>query len=132
MKPLKQIVVIVALMATPLSQSSAIAQTAPQAESFVRSVYALYHTKSGQDSGPDFTGRKAADTLSPDLIRLIQRDIKTTHAGDAGKLDFDPICSCQDATGLQVKELRVAQSDNRTATVAVKLFFGPPSDSSGV
>lgn len=132
MKSLRRHVLLIALAALPLIQKPAIAQTVPEADSFVRHLYSQYHTKSPKDPGPDFLGRHAPDVFSAELIRLIRRDAKNTPRGEVGKMDFDPICVCQDFAGLQLKEIQVVKNDNGTATAKVKLLFGPPSDSSVV
>ena len=102
-------------------------QTAPQAEAFVRSIYKQYQPKSRKDPGPDFIGRQASTVFSPALIALIRRDAKNTPKGDVGKMDYDPICVCQDPGGLQLKELRVESTSAETATAFVTLFFGGDS-----
>ena len=132
MTGLRRGVLLIALAVIGLQRQAAVAQTPPEAEAFVRHIYAQYQIKTPRNDGPDFLGRHASDVFSPELVRLIRLDVKNTPRGDVGKMDFDPICACQDFAGLQLKELRVVQNDNRTATVAVKLFFGPPSDSSVV
>jgi hypothetical protein len=105
-------------------------QTAPQAESFVRGIYSQYAAKPRR--GPDFLGKQAAAVFSTDLIRLIRLDEKHTPRGDVGKMDYDPICVCQDFDGLQLREVRIVQDAPERATAFVTLFFAPPSDSSVV
>lgn len=132
MKIRRGILLPMASVALTLLPQATTAQTVPQAESFVRQIYAQYHTKSRKDSGPDFLGRQATTVFSTELIRLIRLDAKNTPRGDVGKMDFDPICVCQDFDGLQLKELRIVKDDAGTATAFVTLYFGPPSDSSVV
>lgn len=127
---MRWIVVLLAMVALPFLPRAVEGQTAPQAESFVRNIYAQYATKSRK--GPDFLGKQASAVFSTELIRLIRLDERNTPRGDVGKMDYDPICVCQDFDGLQLKEVRIAKDTEGTATAFVTLFFGPPADSSVV
>ncbi len=127
---MRRILLLMVIVALPLLQHAAEGQTAPQAESFVRNIYTQYAAKSR--NGPDFLEKQASAVFSADLIRLIRLDAKNTPRGDVGKMDYDPICICQDFAGLQVKELRIAKEGEGTATAFVTLFFAPPADSSVV
>lgn len=66
------------------------AQTAAQAESFVRTTYARY-TNAQSNEDPQFLRKDAPSVFSPSLLRLIRADQRNEPKGDVGKLDFDPI-----------------------------------------
>lgn len=89
---LRPVVLGLLLAAGALPQAAA-----QQPEAFVRNLYAEYKTHDGP-SGPR--------TYSPELLRLMKVDRRRAGRGNVGKLDFDPLCSCQDAEGLQVLAIR--------------------------
>lgn len=70
----------------PLAQ----AQDNKSAKDFVRQVYADY-------ANPDWRHleQRHASFYTPDLYHRILAD-RSSHPGDIGELDFDPICDCQD------------------------------------
>jgi hypothetical protein len=61
--------------------------------------------------------------FSPSLINLIHRDQRRTPRGYVGKLDYDPICSCQDFDGLQLTEVRIVKDAPDLAIAFVTLNF---------
>ena len=73
-----------------------IAQAAPDpaAEAFVRGLYQRY-----RGTGPDYLGKDAPSVFDKPLLALFQRD-RATATGEAGLMDWDPICDCQDPEGL--------------------------------
>jgi hypothetical protein len=72
------------------------AQTTGQAETFVRHLYSAYEHPASS-SGPDYLAKDAPLVFSPSLLSLIRLDQKNTPPGYVGKLDFDPLCYCQDS-----------------------------------
>jgi hypothetical protein len=66
------------------------AQTAESAKAFVQQVYAAY-------ANPDWRhqAKREEKFYTKTLLHLIVAD-ETGHPGEIGKLDWDPICSCQD------------------------------------
>jgi hypothetical protein len=93
------------------------------AEGFVRDLYhrEAHETKADEEA---FAGHRGADSIySPSLLALIRRDVRTTPSGYVGKLDYDPICGCQDADGISVRSLRVVVSDKSNAKAIVNLSF---------
>jgi len=112
----------------PLTVTSHIsAQTAPQAETFVRTLYKTYDSKT--HSGPDIIGPGAAAIFTPPLLALIRRDVRA-HKGEVGKMDYDPICSCQDPDGLKLKSLHIQSDAAGKASASVRLNF--PGESSPI
>lgn len=63
--------------------------------SFVTSLYQIYRNP---DADP--LGGSAKKIFSPGLLALIRAD--KVRSGEVGKLDYDPICGCQDADGLKL------------------------------
>jgi hypothetical protein len=82
-----------------LSASAARAQDAASAQTFVTGLYAAYR----HHPGPDYLGPVAKDVFSARLLALIRRAALAN--GEVGALDGDPICDCQDASGLRLREL---------------------------
>lgn len=66
-------------------------------------VTALYKTYDNPDADP--LGKSARKIFSPSLLALIRAD--KAPDGEVGKLDYDPICGCQDADGLKLLSVTV-------------------------
>ena len=122
MRPLRIAVALIVILTAPLMQ----AQTIPQAETFVRQLYSQYEHPVSR-FGPSIMGKHAASVFSPRLLALIRKEEKATPSGDVGKLDFDPVCSCQDSGGLKLKDLQVSLTGAGKATATVSLFFPEPT-----
>lgn len=95
------------------------------ARSFTQAIYARYSRVQG--AGPDFLRQDGRNVFSPTLFRLIKSDVEATPQGFAGRLDFDPICSCQDPDGLRVETITVDPPKNHFVLTTVVLRY---SDSS--
>jgi hypothetical protein len=63
--------------------------------------------------------------LTPKLSAAVVED-REKHEGEVGKLDFDPICDCQDAEDLHFKITHINKTGNHASAI-VSLTF---SDSS--
>src|SRR5262249_47995594 len=103
------------------------AQTSSSAETFVRSIYAEY---SRSDPGPNVLGPKADKYFTPSLVNLVRRDQAATPQGYVGKLDFDPLCACQDADGLKLININLtpATADKIIAYVTINFSKSAPTD----
>ena len=86
-----------------------------QVETFVKNLY----------SPRSMTNLK--QYADPSLAALIDEDARLTPQGDVGALDFDPFCSCQDDTGLQVQVV-VRTVTPKAATVDANLTFSGNTD----
>ncbi|CAN7759661.1 YbjP/YqhG family protein [Caballeronia sp. LjRoot34] len=88
-----------------LGAQSAFAQSVDSARQFLTGIYATY-TKDG--TPPRFSGVGSNAIVSPSLVKLIKRDQRVLR-GEAGVLDMDPLCRCQDfdlkTTGVAVTML---------------------------
>ena len=58
---------------------------------------------------PDYTA-KAKTLFAPRLLALMRADEDVTPKGDIGYLDGDPICDCQETTGLRLSGLRIERT----------------------
>ena len=94
------------------------AQDLGTAHEFVAGLYAAYHGK-----GPDYLGHDAKAAFSPQLLRLIRRAAATTPADEVGAIDGDPICDCQDSSGIRMANLKLTRGPQGRATATVRLRF---------
>jgi Protein of unknown function (DUF3828) len=98
--------------------------TSSSAEAFVRNLYQREAHETNADEQA-FAGYGGAEAIySPSLLALIRQDIRRTPKGDIGKLDYDPICGCQDSDGIAVQALRLVPIDQSNARALVTLRFG--------
>ncbi len=68
------------------------APSATDAESFMAGIFAGY----SDPSPPNLLGAQADLVFTPQLTALIHLAADQAH-GEAGALDYDPVCGCQDA-----------------------------------
>jgi hypothetical protein len=108
-----------AARAAPATATPTAAQ-AVDPDAWLRSVYAKYQN---QDFSP-FT--KPADYFDPALIALMDENDRLTPEGEVGAVDGDPICSCQDASGLEARVVSVDRTSRTTAVGKVDLWAGTP------
>lgn len=95
-----------------MTAAGAAAQTTSQPKAFVRDLY----EKLRVDSHIPLL------SYSSDLARLMRVDRSRAGKGQVGKLDFDPLCSCQDPDGLQVRDLKTSGSVNDPVIVVTLRF----------
>ena len=89
-------------------------------DAWLRGVYAKYQN-------PDFSPfTKPADYFDPTLIEWLDENDRLTPEGEVGAVDGDPICSCQDASGLEARVVEVNQTSRTTAVGKVDLWAGTP------
>ena len=97
------------------------AQTAQDAERFVRRVYAKYYP---QRDGPG-QAWMAADVVTPSLAALVRaNDHLNGRFNEPGPINADPFCECQDADGLKVERLKVSMVDGGAVADVGLTFFG--------
>jgi len=91
-------------MAVP-ALAGAPAPDANAARAFVQKLYSHYPQKEG---GPFFepTGKNAKDVFDAGMIKAFQDDTRLAK-GEVGFVDADPICMCQDDSGLKAKIVSV-------------------------
>ena len=98
------------------------AQDAKAAETFVRQLYARYHT---QKNFAPFADAATVQTLAtPALAALVKREQTLSQAArDASELDADPVCGCQDDDGLQLTGVQIELTKPGRALATVHLQF---------
>jgi hypothetical protein len=92
------------------------------AKAFLVQVYAHYPQRRG---GPEFdpTGRSAPAVFDPGLVSLFREDVRLTPQGDEGAIDSDPICHCQDDSGMVATVEAVTPAGPSQASARVRLRF---------
>jgi hypothetical protein len=104
------------LLGTPMVQA---AETGTP-ETFLTALYGHYPLKDG--ASPVFD--KPQDWLAEPLLGRVRKDRRqAAKDGEAGNLDFDPVCACQDDTGLKGTKVSVDESDGKTARANVRFII---------
>ncbi|WP_267226609.1 DUF3828 domain-containing protein [Dyella silvae] len=114
--PLKAFLVVAMLLAVIIIGRSASAQTSSP-EAFVRGVYAHYKAGGTPISliSPD-----AGKVATTNLLEAIKRDAEAMH-GEAGVLDADPLCECQDFD-LSLENIHISMQDQKNALATVSFI----------
>ncbi|HEX8241708.1 MAG TPA: hypothetical protein VF574_18380 [Allosphingosinicella sp.] len=98
----------------------ALLAAAPAAETpraFVERLYAGYRD-------PDYSPlARPRRVFAPPLVAAIREDRRLSR-DEVGYMDADPLCQCQDPSGLQPRIGEVRGSDRGRATVNVRVDFG--------
>jgi hypothetical protein len=98
----------------------AAAPDAAGARVFVEKLYSHYPSN---PSGPAFepTGKNASEVFDPSLIAAFREDARLAN-GEVGYVDGDPVCQCQDDSGLksQVQSVTMTGPDTADAVVALQ------------
>jgi hypothetical protein len=85
-------------------------------KSFMQQLYAHYRD-------PNFSPFTHPDRVfAPKLLAAINEDSKLAN-GEVGYLDGDPICQCQDASGMRPAITNVTQQGPERATVRVMIAW---------
>ncbi|GEP09391.1 DUF3828 domain-containing protein [Methylobacterium gnaphalii] len=90
-------------------------------EGLLKALYGLYPRKGGASPIFDTPQNWLADPL---LQRVREDQRQAAKNGEAGNLDFDPICACQDDTGLKGTKVSVEEEDGKTARVSARFMIG--------
>lgn len=98
------------------------------AESFVRTIIQHEARGSKADEEAQAGERGAKAIYTPKLLALIRRDRNSTPRGYVGKLDWDPLCACQDTDGLTLSALKIVPTSSTSADVLLTLHFSEPKD----
>jgi len=84
---------------------------------FVKRVYAGYRD-------PDFSPLKRPERVfAPPLVAAIREEARRSR-GEVGFMDADPLCDCQDPSGMRPSVTEATQTGPRAARVRVALRFG--------
>ena len=120
------------------------------AEAFLRTQLAMYDGQDGASTGAagapqteaerageaamtpaQYADREAAQNAAiytPALVELMRRDRLTTPQGQIGVLDFQPMCGCNDDSGLRLTGITsTARPDGRVDAVATIATYGGAS-----
>jgi len=86
-------------------------------------VWVFSHYPQSDASHFDPIGHSSGEVFDPPMIALMRENDRLTPKGDVGALDGDPICDCQDDSGLIVRHMTVTPKDNLGATADVDIAF---------
>jgi hypothetical protein len=90
------------------------------AKAFVERLYSHYPSSEAHPYSP--FGAQETLVFDAAMVALIRRDAKLAH-GEVGALDADPICQCQDDSGMKSTVRSVALNGPAAATALVDLRF---------
>ena len=105
-----------------LVSSPALGADLGAARSFVTALYSHYPAPK---HGPEFdpTGRSAGAVFDPGMVAMLREDKRLTQPGDEGAIEADPLCACQDDSGLKADIGDIHPVDASHASAAVTLHF---------
>ena len=109
-----------AYVASVVSPAAA-APDAARARAFVEKLYSHYPSKPGKTSF-DPTGKNAGEVFDPGLIAAFREDARLAN-GEVGFVDADPLCQCQDDSGLKSKIVSVTMTGPNAADAVVNLKY---------
>jgi hypothetical protein len=120
-----------AVKAEAAPPSSAGAQVTPAASTapaqsprgFIEDLYAQY--RKDENFSP-FTHPE--QWFDADLLAAIRESEALTPDDDVGAIDSDPLCNCQDASGMMARVDSVEQTSPGAATAKVDLWAGTPDE----
>ncbi len=99
----------------------AAAPDAASAKAFVGKLYSRYpSTRNGREFDP--TGKNASEVFDPGMIAAFREDARLAN-GEVGFIDADPLCQCQDDSGLKPKVVSVTITGPNAADAVVNLQY---------
>ena len=110
--------IAVACLASVASPVAA-APDAASARTFVEKLYSHYPARPKR-MGFDPTGKNAGEVFDPGMIAAFREDARLAN-GEVGFIDADPLCQCQDDSGLKPKIVSVTMTDPNAADAVVNL-----------
>jgi Protein of unknown function (DUF3828) len=113
-----------ACLASTASAATA-ALDAASAKAFVESLYSHYPSNPDTRSAFDPTGKNAGQVFDPGMVAAFREDRRLAH-GEVGFVDSDPLCQCQDDTGMKATVGSVTATGPNAADVVVNLVY--PND----
>ena len=118
----------VAVLSLVLLAGSSSASDSAGAGRFVAWVYSHYPTADRSD-GFDALGAAAKTIFHPSLLALIEEDERLAN-GEVGALDGDPLCDCQDDSGMtfQIRAVRAEGFSRATAIVVRREVEDPAAE----
>lgn len=115
---------IAAACLASVASSVAAAPDAASARAFVEKLYSHYPSNPKRTTF-DPTGKNASEVFEPGMIAAFREDARLSH-GEVGFVDADPLCQCQDDSGLEAKVESVTMTGPNAADAVVNLKY--PSD----
>ncbi|MGH9809862.1 MAG: DUF3828 domain-containing protein [Terriglobia bacterium] len=97
------------------------APDAAGARAFVEKLYSHYPSKPDEKAF-DPTGKNAGEVFDPGMIAAFREDARLAN-GEVGFVDADPLCQCQDDSGLRSKIVSVGITRPDNADVIVNLQY---------
>ena len=97
----------------------AAAPDALSARAFVEKLYSHYPSNPNRKAF-DPTGKNASQVFHPGMIAAFREDAKLAN-GEVGFVEADPLCQCQDDSGLRPKVVSVTMKGPNAADAAVNL-----------
>jgi hypothetical protein len=95
----------------------AAASPAETPQAFVQRIYASYRN-------PSYSPFKHPERVfAPRLLAAINEDSRLAH-GEVGYLDGDPVCQCQDSSGLKATITKIVLQGRDNARVRVSISLG--------
>lgn len=98
---------------------------AASAKAFVEKLYSHYPSKPGNRDAFNATGKNGNQVFDPGMVAAFREDTRLAH-GEVGFVDSDPLCQCQDDTGMKATVGSVTMTGATAADVAVNLEY--PND----
>ena len=112
---------VVAACLAGVASAAAASPDAASARAFVLKLYSHYPSK--PNAKPfDPTGKNASEVFDPGLIAAFREDARLAN-GEVGFIDADPLCQCQDDSGLKPKLVSVTMTGANAADVLVSLGY---------
>ena len=107
------------------AQATAVAQASHNADTAKVWVLRLYAGYADDQFSPLATPE---NWFGPELVAALAEDERITPAGEMGLIDADPVCSCQDPTGMKAEVTEAVMTGPAAARVKVKLQWPLPPD----
>src|ERR1700751_158385 len=117
-----KVTALVLLLSIPLcGAQSTRKQDANGTDSAAQFVQAIYDRYGPKGDPPSLFDETAGAVFHSSLIALALEDQKAVGPGEAGVIDYDPVCNCQD-TDIKFKDLKIqvqaAGENSRSARVS--------------
>ncbi len=122
----RAVAVLAFVGAFALAPFPSMAADAAGARAFLARLYAHYSAPPGGE-GFAPTGPAAPRVFDPGMVALLREDERLA-GGEVGAIDADPLCDCQDDSGLRVsiEEVRLTGPSSAKATVALRFAASTP------
>ena len=112
---------IVAACLASVASPVAAAPDAAGARAFVEKLYSHYPSNP-DGTAFDPTGKNASEVFDPGMIAAFREDSRLAN-GEVGFVDADPLCQCQDDSGLKPKVVSVTMTGPNAADAVVNLQY---------